>query len=1127
MAARGGEPCPDPSAHGKTSRLSEQASTAALYVTDPSHRNSTSSKPNPLGADGKLSSASAAASLKYARPEDLPSFPSTGLASNSASRAALQAQGVKAKEYEVPEASSAGSRAALMAHRKGPELNLWQPASSKDGNSAAVLALRAKGLSPDLDRGYTDDGKHKALLAATKSIHSGSGSEPRSTPSPNLYPDQHNSAQNALNAATVSHRASVRSPEGWDSDANQAARVRNLHGLSPDMWGEHPPVEIEQDEAKRQSALRASAVSMAKQMYDYQNRSTLEPTLTGGKAGADAAAARKQPDEQLDVKAEALRYIHLQDAASKLAQERLAKVDKNFEAAKYREYYGYPDAQPSRRKSIRTSMRGRNRKRAGSESNAGDDDSDDEEQAQRIRNQMSQLNSGLSSIDEKKRADDRAKLMAAAQKKVQGRMSTMDKNVFDQTGKVPPSILEEWEKKARERAEAEREMANRPENKGKTHIGGGVFIDQSELDAIAEKRLRPTMDEINDTAEKRRAHDEEMRKKADEEHTKKMEEKMEKQKQKEEWRAVREQDKQTKREAKEQERKRKLEEEKRKQEEMRQAAEARGPATDDAEAQPDFKRQSMRGRVKSLLMGGKQQKPAESEDKNEGTAAGAAVAGGGAAAAGVAAGEAGAEEKPDEANKEMEDREAKEQKELDQENADKSADADPSTEKAEASGASDEEGAEGGKLRPNLERHITHELDSSSSDDEWGSDADEDADDDRKAKDDEQLANKGKDMVAAKDAENTEQGESGDLGKDEAHRVAERVGTAPVADDAVHETSDEKNETLPEKAEEKTTSPTVAPEKKDKDDEKDDKAEASKPEDVKETAASPPKETKEHKEAMEASKKVMNENAGNEKEKKGLRGFFKKLRHRESKSENEIRPKSSEAPKKSTPEVKPAAAEAKPVSTEAPKETSSEAKPATEEPAQKTSDAQQTSDAKPDSSEAAEKEPTKNGSVSSEVAGTSAAGAGVGAAAAEQGKGSTDTELPASTQPSGSEPKVSPLNSDDNRSESSFRRHEGDLRDVDDVSSSGAEEEDLTRGRGGSGSGARVLATGEKSEAAGKKSEEGNAPKVSLDRADGEDDDDQFYESTDHFDSSTLAPPTFTASKSESPSRATKFKEDV
>ncbi|KAI7703210.1 hypothetical protein KC353_g14248, partial [Hortaea werneckii] len=373
----------------------------------------------------------------------------------------------------------------------------------------------------------------------------------------------------------------------------------------------------------------------------------------------------------------------------------------------------------------------------------------------------------------------------------------------------------------------------------------------------------------------------------------------------------------------------------------------------------------------------------------------------------------------------------------------------------------------------------------------------------------------------------TEQGESGDLGKDEAHRVAERVGTAPVADDAVHETSDEKNETLPEKAEEKTTSPTVAPEKKDKDDEKDDKAEASKPEDVKETAASRPKETKEHKEAMEASKKVMNENAGNEKEKKGLRGFFKKLRHRESKSENEIRPKSSEAPKKSTPEVKPAAAEAKPVSTEAPKETSSEAIPATEEPAQKTSDAQQTSDAKPDSSEAAEKEPTKNGSVSSEVAGTSAAGAGVGAAAAEQGKGSTDTELPASTQPSGSEPKVSPLNSDDNRSESSFRRHEGDLRDVDDVSSSGAEEEDLTRGRGGSGSGARVLATGEKSEAAGKKSEEGNAPKVSLDRADGEDDDDQFYESTDHFDSSTLAPPTFTASKSESPSRATKFKEDV
>ncbi|KAI7273097.1 hypothetical protein KC335_g3599, partial [Hortaea werneckii] len=557
----------------------------------------------------------------------------------------------------------------------------------------------------------------------------------------------------------------------------------------------------------------------------------------------------------------------------------------------------------------------------------------------------------------------------------------------------------------------------------------------------------------------------------------------------------------------------KLEEEKRKQEEMRQAAEARAPATGEAEAQPDPKRQSMRGRVKSLLMGGKQQKPAETEDKNDGTAAGAAAAGGGAAAAGVAAREAGAEEKPDEANKEMEDREAKEQKELDQENADKSADADPSTEKAEASGASDGEGAEeGGKLRPNLERHITHELDSSSSDDEWGSDANDDVDGDSKAKDDEQLANKGKDMVASKDAENTDQDESGDLGKDEAHRVAERVGTAPVADDAVHKTSDEKNETLPEKAAGETSDPTAAAEK-------DEKAEASKPEEDKETAASPPKETKEHKEAMEASKKVMNENAGNEKEKKGLRGFFKKLRNKESKSENEIRPKSSEAPKKSTPEVKPAAAETKPANTEAPKESSSEAKPATEEPAR--------SEEKPDSSEVVEKAPAQNGSVSSEVAGTSTAGAGVGAAAAEQGKGSTDTEMPASTQPSGSEPKVSPLNSDDNRSESSFRRHEGDLRDVDDVSSSGAEEDDLTRGRGGSGSGARVLGTGERNEPAGKKSGEGNAPKLSLDRAEGEDDDDQFYESTDHFDSSTLAPPTFTASKSESPSRATKFKEDV
>lgn len=449
----------------------------------------------------------------------------------------MLAKDYKMKDLWQPELSSAGSKAALLAHRDGGKLDLWQPTASKDGNSAATLAMKNKSLSPQLDYGYTADGKSRALQAANLSIHKGR-SESQPAPATSSYPDSKNSAFNALNAATVSHRASTKAaPDGWDSEANQAARIKNSH-INPQMFTEHPPVRLEREEKEHDAALRASAVSMAKQMYEYQNRTMLEPDLTSGKAGADAANARKQPTEQLDVKQEALRYIHLQDAAHKLAQERLAKIDKDGENARYREYYGYPDSQGqgSRKTMNRLSMRGRNRKRSGSEGTADLDDSDDEEQARRIRSQMTQLNSGLSSVDEKKRTDDRAGLMAAAEKKVRNQMHNMDEKVFADTGKVPPAMMEEWEAKARKRAQEDRDLQSRPENKGKTHIGGGKFIDQSEIEAIAAARLKPTLDEITVTAEKRRARDEELRVEKDKQETAKMNEKMKDREQKDEWR---------------------------------------------------------------------------------------------------------------------------------------------------------------------------------------------------------------------------------------------------------------------------------------------------------------------------------------------------------------------------------------------------------------------------------------------------------------------------------------------------------------------------------------------------------------------------------------------------------------
>lgn len=57
-------PCPDPSVHEKTDRLSAQASTAALYVTQP-HKGTDPREPKEdvLGKDGKLSSKSECANM--------------------------------------------------------------------------------------------------------------------------------------------------------------------------------------------------------------------------------------------------------------------------------------------------------------------------------------------------------------------------------------------------------------------------------------------------------------------------------------------------------------------------------------------------------------------------------------------------------------------------------------------------------------------------------------------------------------------------------------------------------------------------------------------------------------------------------------------------------------------------------------------------------------------------------------------------------------------------------------------------------------------------------------------------------------------------------------------------------
>ncbi|KAK4500176.1 hypothetical protein PRZ48_008362 [Zasmidium cellare] len=1187
------QPCPDPSVHEKHTKLSEQASSAALYVTHPERTGnpeSRESRESPLGPDGKLSSKGAAASLKYAKATDLPSFPSHGHTADSAGKAAMLAKDYKMKELWQPELSQAGSKAALVAHGKGGKVDLWQASATADGHSAATLAMRNKTLSPNVDYSVTPENKSKALRAATMSHNTGrqrAESTPQPAPPP-AYPDSHRSGANALNAATVSHRASTlkSAPDGWDSEANQAARIKNLgSAMDRTMFTDHPDIDVGNEEAKHQQALRASAVSMAKRLYESQNRTALtsdpEEIL-----GAQAAANRSSTSSQPDLKTEAMRYINLQEAAHKLAAERLAKVDKNFEAARYREYYGYED-KPKRlssNMSLRSKGgRGRQRNRASSDTATADfSDSDDEEQARRIRTQMSALQGGLSQVDQKKQQDDRAKLLAAAEKRVSARMHNMDEKVYNETGKIPPALQEQWEAQARERAQKERELA--AENPGKIHIGGGKFMDQSEIEAIAAARLKPTLDEINDTAENKRARDEETRAVKEEQERVKREDRAQKKEEKEEQKRVKNEEKAAAAKEKAEEKARKDEEKRLSKDDKRKSREqkrddagivaaggvgagagAAALATDEGEddaADGVQKHRSALSRLKERFR--RSQAPADEKEAvdEEKPATGTAVATGAAGGAVTGATLEEAAHKPTPAQPEELDHQQAEHAVAVDEASPVSPviatekDAAPSgvaagdettgkwdpvvTPAIVATGAgataaavavnvedTDEPVVRSGTskperpafeqkpslvgyrndedsllaAKPDLERHISHipESDDDDSDEDWN---------------DERIE-KPVPVAAPIAAAAPVAAPAPALGTEKAQVVADRVGTAPVTDTPIDDpipTNERTDETLAQLNDQRaeppkdlpstletpgvpkplpvgepaTTSaaPVAASTAPAATDAKESTELEQKPSKTQEAAAfaigvatagtadvDPSKISTKLSKPKPEEKATTNEKTEKpDRESKGFRGFFKKLRNRDSKSENKI-------PDALSP-------------TESNKSVPYESTKAGSAPA---TDTITTNGAKP------ELPPVETGpKLDEEHVGT-------------------DGIIGSKDQVSGIAGNPAP------ESPSSFRRGETALNDPDDVSSSGADEDDVARGRG----------TGRISRKLGFGRDKGKG-KASLDVADSSDrqnsntEDEQFEEARDHFDETLAPPPAFAGqAKSESPVRGTKFQEEL
>lgn len=452
----------------------------------------------PLPAGLTLANASAAASLAHARQKPMDTWKKPERQPH-AEQAALFV-----RDYQRPEPSPPPKinpdvyKAALLAAQD----RVTRPTSPP---SAAANDLRTQqsAASHMLSNGGTRGGARGTTVVAIHpgALNAASGAVSRRRPrteSAPVKPMFHQDAAYALTAATISHQASRASDDILkDLDPSiEAARIHHIAKSNAQLYTSSPPVGIEVEEQKHRDTLRAAAISMAKDMYASAAAKSEADAAETASSTAFYRQSRRLSQSQFswisgDEQPVTRRPPNIHEAAQKIAAEKLAKMKQN-ELSNQQNYYGIgPRPRPtlSRRLKRRTSS-------------DGDVSAVDWERSEAIRNQMSSLQTRLYEVD-KKKSKDRSDLMEIAQKNVNARIHDIDERVYARTGKPSPNMQREWEKKALERAE--QESSARMANFGKISVGGQKYVDEAEVEAIARARIEPTLNEINDRVEEKRA----------------------------------------------------------------------------------------------------------------------------------------------------------------------------------------------------------------------------------------------------------------------------------------------------------------------------------------------------------------------------------------------------------------------------------------------------------------------------------------------------------------------------------------------------------------------------------------------------------------------------------------------
>ncbi|KAL2864586.1 uncharacterized protein BJX67DRAFT_360919 [Aspergillus lucknowensis] len=357
--------------------------------------------------------------------------------------------------------SNASAVAALAAHARKQDLGARQ--------AATLTADRQKAASPSHE-GYP-------YQAAVFAINEGRGTAGTSG-------NRKRAESVPLEAAHPPAGARVKGPGDPFDDLDKymnASRIQNVH-MNRRLFTATPPIGPEMEEHRKRSILEAASMSMAKDNKD------------AGLPGAQRLPA--QGRAQRSSSGPLQQALTLQDVAQKRAAEKLAKL--KDETAEYRNYYGV-EQQPAR--SSFTLHRHRL---------SGEAEQFDIERSKEIRKQMTNLQSKLNAVDEK-RENDRATLLDLARKNVDATIQDMDKRLYTESGRTL-AMQKYLDEKAQERAQKGMKVTDAQYlMDGKISIGGQKHVEMADMEHLARSRLQPTFDEIEDLAQTQKAREVEAR----------------------------------------------------------------------------------------------------------------------------------------------------------------------------------------------------------------------------------------------------------------------------------------------------------------------------------------------------------------------------------------------------------------------------------------------------------------------------------------------------------------------------------------------------------------------------------------------------------------------------------------